>query len=282
MSEGAFPVPPADYVPAGGPARAVATAHAAQEVLSDIAHARRHAGAVAASGSPELVRFNESHCHDHIAGAITQQNSSISNLVQLDPRAGAELMKLRDTAGRSLPSLCPVPGCVLCEVSRSGKSWQYAPPGPAREKTPGHLAQTVLVALMHARQHVLACQDAPDAENLSFDLSHLISHLDESHNHQRKYIGAVAEIFPAVAAELGALGKLADVGPVLSGGPPADRAFAGLPDYRRRDRCDSCGEQTGGSACIECGLDGSGNAYQRAHDQLAAQYATGSRWEGPL
>ena len=182
-------VPEADYVPPG-PERAVSVAHAAQEVLSDIAHASRHADAAAAGGNPERVKFNVLHVKNHVTGAIRQQNSSISNLIQLDPRAGEELEKLRDTA----------------------RTWEYAPPGPARGRTPAHLAQTVLVALTHARQHVIAAQAAGDAQNLKFELGHLISHIAEALEHQRKYLGAVAEIFPPVAAELAALGKLADLG----------------------------------------------------------------------
>ena len=255
-----FAIPVEDFVPAG-PERAVAVGHAAQEVLSDIAHASRHAGSVAAArkaASPERIRFALLHTANHIGGAIAQQNSSISNLVQLDPRAGDELAKLRDTAS-----------------PRS--SWEYAPPGPARHKTPAHLAQTVLVALTHCRQHVTACQDAKNAENLSFDLEHLLSHIAESLSHQAKYIGAVAEIFPTVAAELRALGAIADVGGIIKV-PAADRAFAGLS--LARERCDFCGEL---SPCVDLDCPGSGacgqSARQRAHDQLAAHFAAGSRWD---
>jgi hypothetical protein len=257
-----IPVPAADLVPAG-PERAVSVAHAAQEVLSDIAHASRHAGAVAAArkaGNQERVRFNLLHVSNHVGGAIVQQNSSISNLVQLDPKSGAELARLRDTAGRS--------------------SWQYAPPGPARHKTPAHLASTVLVALTHSREHVVACQQAPDDENLAFDLEHLTKHIEEAHSHQRKYVGAVSEFFPAVAAELAALGALADTGR----GVPAGARSALL------DRCDTCGEpKVPGRPCDDEQCPGSAGdpdpgerARDRAYERTMAEFAALSRWEGPV
>ena len=258
----AIPIPADDYVPVG-PERAVSVAHAAQEVLSDIAHAKRHAAAVS-GGNPERVAFNLLHVANHTTGAIKQQNSSISNLVQLDPRAGAELARLRDTT-RSLDSLCPVPGCEI----RGGDGWQYAPPGPARGKTPAHLAQTVLVALTHSRQHVQAAQDAKDAENLAFDLQHLASHVDEAHSHQVKYIGAIREIFNAVDAELGALGELADVGAT---GKAPERSMAGQLTLAQ-ERCGSCGELTGGGICIECG---DGDSYRELRARFAGKSVNGA------
>lgn len=252
-------IPTEDYVP-DGPERAVSVAHAGAEVLSDIAHADRHVGAVAAArkaASPERVRFNLLHAQRHVGGAITQQNSSISNLVQLDPRAGAELDKLRDTTSPE-------------------RSWQYAPPGPARGRTPAHLAQTVLVALTHSRQHVTACQNAKDAEQLTFEMDHLTSHIQEALDHQLKYLGAIAEFFPAVAAELGALGAKADVGSILRA--PADRAYAGLSplDFR----CGGCGEPvTPGQPCDTCG-DARG-AVEKAREEWRQRIRVeaGSRWE---
>ena len=252
-----FAVPDADYVPEG-PERAVAVAHAAQEVLSDIAHAKRHAGAVAAAqeaGNLERVRFNLVHCHNHVGGAITQQNSSISNLVQLDPRAGDELEKLRDTA--------------------SPRAWQYAPPGAARGRTPAHLAQTVLVALTHSRQHVLSSQDAAgDPEQLAFELGHLTSHVEEAHSHQVKYTGAVAEFFPAVAAELAGLGAKADVGSIIGAPADSDRSgFALMMGFR----CERCGEPVtpGAGTCGECD-PASSRGYERGAEQARR------RWRGDL
>ena len=178
----------------------MAVAHAAQEVLSDMAHASRHADAAAASvANPERLKFNLHHVQNHVGGALTQQNSSISNLIQLDPRAGDELAKLRDTAG-------PAPSRT------AATGWQYAPPGPARGRTPAHLAESVLFHLTHARAHVIAAQAAPDPDNLAFEMGHLRKHVQESLDHQQKFIGAIREIFQPVRAELDALGKLADLG----------------------------------------------------------------------
>jgi hypothetical protein len=242
-----IPVPEADYVPPG-PERPVAVAHASQEVGSEIAHASRHADAAAAAASPERVKFNLEHCAAHIRGGIAQQNSSISNLIQLDPRAGDELARLRDTA------------------SPARSSWQYAPPGPARGKTPAHLAQTVLVALSHARQHCSAAQAARDPENLDFDISHLRSHLDEALDHQRKYCGAIAEFFPAVAAELDALGKLSDLGKLreVAGGKDARMMLVRLlADGPLGD--DELDDRAGPGEAID-GQDGGG------YDGQAAEY----------
>jgi len=272
---GAISVPPADYVPAG-PERAVAVAHAAQEVLSDIAHAKRHAAAAASAGNPERVAFNLKHVENHIGGAIKQQNSSISNLVQLDQRAGAELAKLRDTTARALSALCPVPGCVT-----GARAWQYAPPGPARGRTPAHLAQTVLVALTHARQHVLSSQDAPDADNLKFDLEHLISHVDEAIGHQRKYLGAVAEIFPDVAAELGALGELSDLGSTAKS-PERSMSMDGQLLLTEMMACgplsdDEMDELTDGLAAPARNAQA-----QEAYEATMARFAETSRWGGAI
>jgi len=217
----------------------------------------RHAGAVAAAqkaGNPERVLFNLVHTARHTGGALTQQNSSISNLIQLDPRAGAELEKLRDTVS-----------------PRS--SWQYAPPGPARGRTPSHLAQTVLVALTHSRNHCSAAQDAADdAEQLTFEVSHLTSHLDEAHSHQAKFIGAVAEFFPAVAAELGALAALADVGSIVKPAAAAGRSAAlALTDFR----C-ACGEpKVPGGLCPECDPAAASEAYQRGAAEVRKRWRAG-------
>lgn len=263
-------VPPEDYVQAG-PERAVSVAHAAQEVLSDIAHASRHAGAVAVAqkaANQERIRFDLLHVQNHVGGAITQQNSSVSNLVQLDPRAGEELEKLRDTVTPA--RFCPAPGCEL-----RGGDWEYAPPGPARGRTPAHLAQTVLVALTHARQHVVSSQGAAgDPEQLTFELAHLTSHVDEAHSHQVKYIGAVAEFFPAVAAELGALARTADVGGII--GAPAGGDRSGLA-LLAEARCGRCGAPAipGAGTCDECG-----QASSRGYERGAAEVR--KRWRADL
>ena len=152
--------------------------------------------------------FNLHHVDAHVRKALAAQNSSISCLVQFDPRAGDELEKLRDTAARA----CPVPSCVMREIRGRKNGWQYAPPGGARGRTPAHLAQTVLVALTHARQHAASAIAATDPENLQFEFGHLHSHVQEALDHHRKYIGAIREFFPPVAAELAALGKMADLG----------------------------------------------------------------------
>ena len=251
-------VPPEDYVP-DGPERAVAVAHAGAEVLSDIAHADRHAGAVAAArkaASPERVRFNLLHAQRHVSGAITQQNSSIR------------------TWSSSTRGQAPSWISSATQPARSGHGSTRR--GPARGRTPAHLAQTVLVALTHSRQHVTACQEAKDAEQLTFEMDHLTSHTQEALDHQLKYLGAIAEFFPAVAAELGALGAKADVGSILRA--PADRAYAGLSplDFR----CGGCGEPvTPGQPCDTCG-DARG-AVEKAREEWRQRIRVeaGSRWE---
>ena len=114
-----FPIAPADYVPPGGTDRAVAVAHAAQSVLSNVAHASRHADAAAAAGTAEHKMFNVTHCHNHVGRALQEQDSSISNLVQLDPRAGAEL---EDSATPARPA-------------RHGSTRRRVPPAVAPRRT---------------------------------------------------------------------------------------------------------------------------------------------------
>ncbi len=258
-----LPVSPADRVPPGI-TRAVSVAHGAQSVLSQLAHASRHAGAAAAAaGHPEAVTFNLQHCANHTERGIAEQNSSIACLVQFSPQAGAELGRLRDTTTRSW---CPVPGC---EVRDGGGDWEYAPPGPARGRTPAHLAQTVLVALTHCRAHVRAAQEAPDAENFAFEVQHLRNHVDEAYSHHRKYIGALTEFYPPVAAELAALGKLADLDSAVqtpARSAPLDGHLALSAVTAGGPRSDDEQDE----------LTATATRAQRAHDELAARFLAGS------
>jgi hypothetical protein len=251
-----------DYVPPGGDERAVAVAHSVQSVLGNIAHAMRHAGAAAAS--PRHRKFNLRHAHDHLSLALSEQDSNIANLVQFDPEAGEELKRLRGTRS----------------------SWEYAPDGPARHRTPIHLADSVRFHLIHAHEHAGRALEATDPESEAFEVGHL-SHIQEAYSHHRKYEGALTEFSPAVAAELAALGELADLGtPSRTAATGPERSMNGrlLLDLR----CPDCGgPRTPGGLCTE-GCGRSADAGQRTRDRAFAELTAemrgdaGSRWTDPI
>ena len=127
------------------------------------------------------------------------------------------------------------------------------------------------MALIHARAHASSALAAPDAENLTFELEHLTSHIREALEHQRKYVGAIAEIFPAVAAELTALARLADLG-AAAGTAQRSAASDGRVLLAQMMACDPLSdEELGGDLSVLA-----------AYEKTRRDYAAGSRWAGAI
>jgi hypothetical protein len=129
------------------------------------------------------------------------------------------------------PDEIPVTGRMkLAEV--------LAKPAPEPEKTPepdqaravAHLSDGVLTNLGHAARHLDTLQDPvvqKDPERLKFNISHLEDHLAESLDHARRLQAALAAYYPDVAAELGKLHNVSQMGAAL---PPPARSVAGYED----------------------------------------------------
>ena len=103
-----------------------------------------------------------------------------------------------------------------------------------------------------------AAQYADDRDILEFNLHHVLNHVTEAVDHQRKTIAVLCAYFPAVRDELGRLTEITD--PAC-----ADRSV-GLPLAGLR--CAVCGEpRTPGGRCADPECEMSGDPGQRARDR---------------
>lgn len=241
--------PPADYQRT--------LAHISDNVLSNQAHAVRHAVAARNAADRASRGFNLLHLEHHVRAAQGHQRTTISILRAWSPEIRAELDKLTAAAdpdpARSLP--VPEPEAV---------------PEPQRPATLGHLASTVLVNQGHVLVHAVSALQAPDQKSRMFALDHCDSHLAGAVEHERKFISALCAWFPEIRDELG---KLTDLTSPASRSPvDAGRSVGGV---MVEPRCDGCGAlEIPGVPCLECGR--SADAYERAAGELRERFAANS------
>jgi sorbitol-specific phosphotransferase system component IIA len=248
-------LPPPDVTPPGA-ARAVAVAHSADSVLNALGHMIRHLEAAQHATSPEAVTFNLRHAHNHQAEAADHQARLFGDLAAHDPAIGAELDRLRDATPRQAPPLkTPRP--------------EDTPEGPDRIRAVAHLSQTVMTALGHIARHLDGAQHATSPESLTYNEEHAHNHSVEALDHHRRATHCLAAYYPAVARELAGLHQITQSGP-----EPA--AAARPAPAQTRQRCDGCGELTGGGPCIECGRSANGNAYERELAEWRDKFAASS------
>lgn len=81
------------------PAPAASTAHLAQTIQYQLAHASRHAASMAGAKDKALFDFDVEHCRNHVDGALEHVGKIRDNLVSSYPAEGKYLQGLAPGAG---------------------------------------------------------------------------------------------------------------------------------------------------------------------------------------
>ena len=241
---------------------AIAVAHSADTVLNNLGHANRHAIAVQLAGTPESRAYNLKHLAGHVQRAGRHQRKHLEILARYRPDFAAELARLDEATQLAGRAAIPAPDDDVPPDSRAATIMHLGVLSPSRS---GTLSSTRWKA-----------QKAPDSASRTFHMRHCSKHIGEALEHERKAVAALVAYFPEIGDEVTSLAAVTS--PASRAPVDADRS-AGLAGQR----CNYCGEL---SPCIDLECPGSGAPWQsvqeRAHDELAAQFAAGSLWDGAL